>query len=857
MPRAEDVDPDRLAEFLAVFLPRLLDVEQQGTADDRATEPLAWWHAQRLWAPLARNSDPLLMSYGRAVTESPSTNTFVLFAWALGEALRSRDRLAADLAEPWQAAVMAGVIPPSRKPPPPTAEERARREESLRQWEERARIPREHKSGAAPSEPPGWQPVSPVEPEPTQRWEEVASEAARRERQPGIERTREEAQRDQAQREQAQREQAQSEEQRCVDGEQQEAFREEEARARQRELEARLEELVRIEHEQILVGDLSVPGTGDRKADVAAPSAPSDRYVNVAVLPTIGARPLAPDNPLIQSSAYYLRLDIGARSVESVSTAGPIPPLPEDVDGHWLEIAVSSTDFVVPAGSFRLYLPRSGSSYLCQCRPRRPHHCTPAERQRYLFIPVTAPPTPGSARLRIAVYWENNVLQSLVLTADVVAHKGLPGTHHATDDFTLVDDLRAVSDLRPRTASVLVNQSGGDIHTLLFKEADTAVSMHFTEGQLTKAMGAARDKLLAIHAVDHNGDRENLLQAGNRKGREAFVADLESLAYLGWDLWCSLRPQAGEPLQSVRDAESATLQVARVPSTTSVFPWSVVYDRYMAGPPYERCRLLEEWDDATRPLFTGYPASCPYAHEHPKSRKNVLCPFDFWAFRYIIEQPASTNGGALPLEVRVRTPAEIAIARSSRLDDTVAGRHLIALAAALPEFELLPPAESRDAVGVALANPDLELIYFYCHGGGAEGAIPWLEVGESDHVEPRDITGWDASDWSAVPQHWRLTHPLVFLNGCHTAELLPQSPINFVDQFACAAAGGVIGTEIALEQEMASEAAEVLFAAFAGPDAVHVGEAVRRMRLHFLAKGNLLGLAYTPYCAADLRLVRG
>jgi hypothetical protein len=35
-----------------------------------------------------------------------------------------------------------------------------------------------------------------------------------------------------------------------------------------------------------------------------------------------------------------------------------------------------------------------------------------------------------------------------------------------------------------------------------------------------------------------------------------------------------------------------------------------------------------------------------------------------------------------------------------------------------------------------------------------------------------------------------------------------------------------------------------------------MGDAIREMRWELLNKGNLLGLAYTPYCFADLRIKR-
>jgi hypothetical protein len=76
--------------------------------------------------------------------------------------------------------------------------------------------------------------------------------------------------------------------------------------------------------------------------------------------------------------------------------------------------------------------------------------------------------------------------------------------------------------------------------------------------------------------------------------------------------------------------------------------------------------------------------------------------------------------------------------------------------------------------------------------------------------------------------------------------------LSFVDSFSAACAAGVIGTEIALEQRLASEVAERFFAHFRANEGV--GDAMQATRIELLRKGNLLGLAYTPYCSAALRL---
>src|SRR5262249_54744423 len=145
----------------------------------------------------------------------------------------------------------------------------------------------------------------------------------------------------------------------------------------------------------------------------------------------------------------------------------------------------------------------------------------------------------------------------------------------------------------------------------------------------------------------------------------------------------------------------------------------------------------------------------------------------------------------------------------------------------------------------------VEVVYFYCHGRrealpGTNQEIPYLDVGVDQRIEPSDLDAWRLADWP--PEHWRDTSPLIFINGCHTVEFTPDALMTFVDRFVNVSAAGVVGTEIAMEQSVAGEAAEVFFRYLQEPQ-MTVGQALQRMRLHFLAKGNLLGLAYTPYCS--------
>lgn len=91
----------------------------------------------------------------------------------------------------------------------------------------------------------------------------------------------------------------------------------------------------------------------------------------------------------------------------------------------------------------------------------------------------------------------------------------------------------------------------------------------------------------------------------------------------------------------------------------------------------------------------------------------------------------------------------------------------------------------------------------------------------------------------------------MFINGCGTAAISPSDVLTFVDTFMWCQAAGVIGTEIPIPEFLATEFAINFFTELAQPKA-EVCEVIWRERMALMAKYNLLGLAYTPYCHANL-----
>ena len=92
----------------------------------------------------------------------------------------------------------------------------------------------------------------------------------------------------------------------------------------------------------------------------------------------------------------------------------------------------------------------------------------------------------------------------------------------------------------------------------------------------------------------------------------------------------------------------------------------------------------------------------------------------------------------------------------------------------------------------------------------------------------------------------------MFISACASLAITPEDLVDYLDAFIGKGhAVGLIGTEIRVEPRQVMELAETFFAKLFEPGAT-VDAALRHIRTSFLADGNLLGLAYTAYCFADL-----
>jgi hypothetical protein len=490
----------------------------------------------------------------------------------------------------------------------------------------------------------------------------------------------------------------------------------------------------------------------------------------------------------------------------------------------------------------------------------------------------------GSAHLRLMIYGRGSLLQSRLVTLEVsrearAVERGIAVVVDYTVCATLAPEF--MTNLRPVDASFLVNTTdGGMTHDLVYR-VPGAQSQPLTGaikvdgGKVGSMVERARAALrtaswgTAAEAPPPTGYRYEA-----RPPEDELVHDLIELARAGSRLWSALVLPVGTALGYADTAARAGLRAAlAAPGSIEVssrealqmtLPVALVYDHPLDDG-YTPA-LCDAFLDAYRAgtdlhdlaCFSG---SCPH-----QADEFVVCPSGFWGLRHgvtvprsvapVIEQPVEESAdqpdgagsrwstGVSALEV-VDQPQGLA---ASTTDNAFTRRkHHLATMETLFAGRLLL-SESRQKALKALSEELPHVVYFFCHGFMDDFGYPSLGIGAVGEPALTLNNFAEKIRWSAM-------RPLVFLNGCGTTVITPQGMHDLVStlQQECGAAG-VVGTEITVFENTAVMFAEAFHQAFV-VERQDIGEATRRARLRLLGEGNPLGLVYTPFASAGLRLV--
>lgn len=280
------------------------------------------------------------------------------------------------------------------------------------------------------------------------------------------------------------------------------------------------------------------------------------------------------------------------------------------------------------------------------------------------------------------------------------------------------------------------------------------------------------------------------------KGFPAFCEDLAAFAVRGAALHGRL---FGDGAMIPRGGVITVVGSTRV-------PWAHVYDLPFTEGPYRLCASVSRFG----PFGAGgeVPPRCP----EPDHSGNVLCPFGFWGFSSVLEQPE----GPLAWQVSAADgQVEVTLAVDPGLDRALTQRHVAELLSFLPPESISSAYVSPSDLSRALEDERTDVMHLVYD----EGVLEAVEI-----------------EWP------------------HRPLVVTTSPAaNLVDEFVNrAGAAGVLCPEVAVDQGMTGWVSGMLLARLAG--GMPAGEALRRTRWEMMSRGNVLGLAYALHANADLRL---
>lgn len=582
-----------------------------------------------------------------------------------------------------------------------------------------------------------------------------------------------------------------------------------------------------------------------------APAEPERRFANLWFANREGGN-LNRTEPLTLRQSYRLKVNIGRRREESiVRGAQPaiVEPIPETPQGTRLYVSVFSDDFDVPSPTQPLLLPPQGDAVPVEFEVTPTRHTTgPDDR----------------ATLDVHIYYRCNLVQSWQVRAEVVA-PGQAAQSPVPQEAVLLaartDDYTALERLGPRQLSLTIDKApGGAYHLDLVVAADEQADeirlgcrISLRREDLTHLITKARRQLYNIararaYQQDVAGDPPTRGQA------------MRALALLGRQLYNRLFELADPKSSAAQVAdwienhvsEGSTFQIVDR-AREFVFPWSLVYD----GVPWDESGLSEQVDLGR-----------------------------FWGWRYQIEllteellQTYKVSG------VEIETPEglQVGVGLNDEIPWSADQRQL---------FDgLRQDCGDRAQYNLIDSSPELteflkhgrqHIFYVFCHGftermaadiqvgddliGEFKAWVRTLPADERAALKDQEASLFNVSDswikltFGQVPltmmEYYAAPHleytPLVFLNMCESAQVLPSLSGGFIPFFIQRGARGVIGTECPMTSTFAHPFSQAFFRRFL--EGQPVGQVLWELRRDYLEQGNPLGLAYTLYGDANTRL---
>jgi hypothetical protein len=574
-------------------------------------------------------------------------------------------------------------------------------------------------------------------------------------------------------------------------------------------------------------------------AGAAEPPTPEPRYPSVQIFrDDAGDRgPEFQDNEAPQANVWHqVQVSIGSKIRGIAGIRGPIrePQQKSNVD---ILVTAHSDAFEIAEPVGKIVLPPQGDSVEnAQFRIRAGRaSASPSDWQSIVF----------------RLFYQFNLLEIFSIRAIVcAADTGLPAP--AAGKPVVFDQQRQLEpqdfDLIPPRAMHVFVEAKDALYQLTFtfkRSADRVefprVELPLNSGDLEDRIGGARKRLFDVCSSDILGARV----AGDA---DEFADHLKILAEEGSNIWSLLFDgggaisEVGHWLKANPLPENSAIQVSIDPTASNfVLAWGMLYDRWTPGAP--------------------------------------AVPEGFWGLRYIIEQkplavctspagaPAMKEIGAMFWKFDQTQPQ---IAYLTELLGKSAGVKPV----------LNGPIDTAVAALACLNACSSDLVYFYTHGytglPNAErygfSVQDFMKVYDKLPPETKKALRYTYDDIqnkqfdsdrsyielssgrillddlykriSKLPQR-----PIVLLNMCDSAQIIPSLSRSFIQFFLSRQARAVLGTECPIRPVFADYAGRALVKSLL--EGVPIGRALLNLRRDAAAQNNLLGLAYTLFGSAE------
>lgn len=571
---------------------------------------------------------------------------------------------------------------------------------------------------------------------------------------------------------------------------------------------------------------------------------------------------LSPNRTLQTKHSYYFWLEVSneviKNAIDEVAVALPMDFIP---DATQLNVAIFTlaNHFVIDpnadVGELRIDENKE-ASVLKQALTILPIEITEEAAKKRLFFPVETIARTGAYHLLCHIYYENILVQSRQVSAQVT---NLPETMDEallTElDYTITQTLSA-DDLKKHKKhrlSVLLKESDNSHSFQFFGGRQFKNASNFDNHEIEHHINRVRGGLRMVAWGDSNKWEGQAYRYDGHLSEAAFTRDLAILATRGYQFYDAIIDKLSNGMfQELKKAmqEPGYVQVALQRGARTVLPLALLYDHPLRGnlgtDEFKLCSVFSNavHHDLAIEKTVCFQSSCPHTHE-----KDVICPSGFWGFRHYLGMPHTSNQTTTaPSEIFYQDHPEFMMSVSTDPAFVLRTGHEANLGKFI-EFDWVTYADTLQETLDAFKdeNTPPNIVYFYCHGGLTQTNNPAILVGNDETILRSDIR--------AEGIQLNKSHPLVFINGCHTTALHPAQALEFVSAFVeVAQAAGVIGTEITIFEPLATAFAEAFFKRFLNGEPV--GKAIRNSRLDLLRRGNPLGLVYIPYVISSLRLLK-